>query len=129
VWHIHPSSLLAYLKRKMRFGYWRALLYLRFPDKISGDAHTDPLLKRQFLIVALFILVGLAAIVWPPLWFGVLFMLLAFLMTTLPFVRWAWDRDRPVALAWPAVIFLRVVLQGMALGWGLVSQIVRRHDN
>jgi cellulose synthase/poly-beta-1,6-N-acetylglucosamine synthase-like glycosyltransferase len=129
VWHVHPSDLVSYLKRKMRFGYWRALLYLHFPDKISGDAHTDPLLKPQFALVALSILMGLGALVWSLLWFGVLLMLLAFLMTTLPFVRWAWSRDRQVALAWPAVAFLRVVLQGMALGWGLVSQIVRRRDN
>ncbi|MCD6285614.1 MAG: glycosyltransferase, partial [Anaerolineae bacterium] len=45
VWHVHPDKLNVYLKRKMRVGYWRALLYTRFPSKIAGDAHTDPLLK------------------------------------------------------------------------------------
>ncbi|MBN1249321.1 MAG: glycosyltransferase, partial [Anaerolineae bacterium] len=128
VWHIHPSTLTAYLKRKMRFGYWRALLYLRFPDKISGDAHTDPLLKPQFALVALSLLLGFGSLFWPPLWFGVGLGLLTFLVTTLPFVRWAWSRDRAVAAVWPLIAFLRVVLQGIALGWGLLTQFLRGRD-
>lgn len=128
VWHVHPSTLVAYLKRKMRFGYWRALLYVRYPDKISGDAHTDPLLKPQFALAALALLMGLGCVVWLPLWLGVGLALLAFLATTVPFVRWAWTRDRAVAAVWPPIAFLRVVLQGIALAWGLITQLGRRRD-
>lgn len=128
VWHIHPSTLGSYLKRKMRFGYWRALLYLRYPDKISGDAHTDPLLKLQFDLVAFSILMLLGAALWSPFLLIAGLSFLAFAFTTLPFVRWAWTRDQGVALAWPGVAFLRVILQGIALTWGFVTQIVRGRD-
>jgi len=124
VWHVHPTSVKAYLKRKMRFGYWRALLYIRYPNKISGDAHTDPLLKPQFALVALVGLLAAAGLFFSPLWIGATVALSAFCLTTLPFVRWAWPRDRAVALAWPVIAFLRVLLQGVALAVGLLSNLV-----
>lgn len=126
VWHIHPDSLTSYLRRKGRFGYWRALLYMRYPNKIAGDTHTDPALKAQFLIVALMMLLGVGALFWWPLWIAVIILLGAFLVTTLRFVRWAWSRDRAVALAWPVVTFLRVLVQGVGLVVGLSAHLLHR---
>lgn len=123
VWHRHPATLGRYLARKARFGYWRALLYVRYPDKISGDAHTDPALKLQFALAALLGLALATAVFWPPAWVAALLALTFFLVTTLPFVRWAWRRDRAVALVWPGVTLLRVVVQGLGLTLGLLRQI------
>jgi glycosyltransferase involved in cell wall biosynthesis len=127
VWHRHPASLRHYLARKGLYGYWRALLYLRYPDKISGDAHTDPALKAQFALLALAgvsLLIGLA---WRPALLPAAAALVAFFGSTLPFVRWAWRRDRAVALAWPAVTLLRVAVQGCGLALGLLRHgLVRR---
>jgi glycosyltransferase involved in cell wall biosynthesis len=120
VWHRHPDSLRAYLARKGRYGLWRALLYLRYPEKIGGDAHTDPALKVQFVLVALAGLLGVGGLAWWPLIVAGAWVFVAFLVTTLPFVRWAWRRDRAVALAWPAVTLLRVAVQGVGLAAGLV---------
>jgi glycosyltransferase involved in cell wall biosynthesis len=126
VYHPHPASLRAYLARKGRYGLWRALLYLRYPEKIAGDAHTDPALKLQFLLVALVGLLGVGGLVWRPLWAAAALALGGFLGTTLPFVRWAWPRDRAVALAWPGVTLLRVLVQGVGLAVGLVYHGLRR---
>lgn len=120
VWHRHPSRLRQYLLRKGRYGYWRALLYLRYPDKAGGDAHTDPMLKWQFVAAALLLLLLVGGAVWSLLWMGAATALAAFLLTTLPFIRWAWPRDRAVALVWPWVTLLRSVIQGAGLAWGLV---------
>lgn len=125
VWHRHPATLGRYLARKARFGYWRALLYVRYPDKISGDAHTDPALKSQFALVALLGLAVISGLFWPPAWIAALLLLVLFLATTLSFVRWAWRRDRAVALIWPGVTLLRVVVQGLGLALGLLRQVVR----
>ncbi len=125
VWHRHPTTLRRYLARKARFGYWRALLYVRYPDKISGDTHTDPALKSQFALVALLGLAAIAGLFWRPAWIAVALLLALFLGTTLSFVRWAWRRDRAVALIWPGVTLLRVVVQGLGLALGLLRQIVR----
>lgn len=126
VTHRHPASLSAYLLRKARFGYWRAFLYMRYPEKIAGDTHTDPSLKVQFALVALIGLLGLGGVFWPLLWAAAAVSLCGFVLTTLPFVRWAWRRDRAVALAWPAVTFLRVLLQGGGLALGLLLRLARR---
>jgi cellulose synthase/poly-beta-1,6-N-acetylglucosamine synthase-like glycosyltransferase len=125
VWHLHPATLGSYLRRKMRFGYWRALLYARLPEKISGDAHTDPMLKPQFGLLALALVLGAGSLVYHPLVYAAIAILCLFFVTTLPFVRWAWSRDRVVALAWPWVTFLRVVLQGATLGAGFVLHKLR----
>jgi cellulose synthase/poly-beta-1,6-N-acetylglucosamine synthase-like glycosyltransferase len=125
VWHQHPATLGRYLARKARFGYWRALLYVRYPDKISGDAHTDPALKPQFALAALLGLSVVAGVFWPPAWLLALLLLVLFLATTLSFVRWAWQRDRAVALIWPSVTLLRVIVQGSGLALGLLRQVVK----
>ncbi|MCS7287073.1 MAG: glycosyltransferase [Anaerolineae bacterium] len=119
VWHIHPSNLRGYLTRKARYGFWRGLLYLWHPEKRKGDAHTDPALKKQFALLALMVLSLVGGLFWRPLVLGVAVALLAFLWTTLPFVRWAWTRDRAVALAWPWVTLLRGLFQGAGLAVGL----------
>jgi glycosyltransferase involved in cell wall biosynthesis len=120
VYHRHPESLAVYLRRKARYGLWRALLYLRYPERIGGDAHTDSMLKPQFVLVALGGLAVLGGLLWRPLLALVAGALFAFGVTTLPFARWAWRRDRAVALAWPGVTLLRVALQGAGLALGLV---------
>jgi len=120
VYHRHPVSLWAYLVRKGRYGFWRARLYLRYPEKTGGDVHTDPALKAQFVLVALAGLLVLGGLAWWPLALAGVGALLTFLATTLPFVRWAWSRDRAVALIWPVVALLRVAVQGVGLAVVLV---------
>jgi len=131
VWHQHPVSLRHYLTRKALYGFWRALLYLRYPDKISGDAHTDPALKAQFALLAVAIMSALASLIWWPLVLLAGATLLLFLGTTLPFVRWAWPRDHVVALIWPGVTLLRVGMQGAGLSLGLLKQSLagRKHTH
>lgn len=120
VWHTHPATLRAYLARKIRYGFWRGLLYLRHPEKRKGDAHTDPALKKQFALLALTLLFLVGGLFWAPFLLGAVGSLIVFLWTTLPFVRWAWARDRAVALAWPWVTLLRGLCQGAGLAVGLI---------
>ncbi len=135
VWHRHPATLNAYLRRKALYGYWRALLYIKQPDKAAGDSHTDPMLKVQFVLVAVMAILGVLGLLsraarrW--LWGGAGAAVGAFGVTTWPFVRWAWPRDRTVALLWPGVVWLRALVQGTGLALGLVvhgRRKLRRDD-
>jgi GT2 family glycosyltransferase len=129
VWHPHPASLRGYLVRKARYGFWRALLYLRYPEKIGGDTHTDPGLKLQFALIALLGLLALGGLFWRPLLWGAGAALVGFLVTTLGFARWAWSRDRAVALTWSLVTLLRVVAQGVMLAAGFAWHGVVARQN
>ncbi len=128
VWHTHPSTLAAYLRRKARYGFWRGWLYIWHPEKRSGDAHTDPALKKQFALLLLTGVCLVGGVLWRPLLLGAAGALIAFLWTTLPFVRWAWTRDRAVALAWPWVTLLRGLFQGAGLAVGLAYHRLRVHE-
>jgi len=119
VWHRHPTSLIYYLRRKGRYGYWRALVYLWHPTKIGGDSHTDPGLKQQFLLAGLAGL-SLFSVVWS-LW-GLMLtggLLLWLLATTLPFAQRVWARDKGVALIAPGIHTLRAIVQAATLAIGL----------
>lgn len=119
VWHTHPSNLKSYLARKARYGFWRGLIYLRHPEKRKGDTHTDPALKSQFVLLLLTLASIGGGIFWFPLRVVAGASLIAFLLATFPFVRWAWPRDRRVALVWPGVTLLRGLVQGAGLAFGL----------
>jgi len=45
--HRHPSDLRRYLWRKLRFGYFRAQLYGRFPTRVQQDGYTPRLMPVQ----------------------------------------------------------------------------------
>ena len=124
--HTHPESLTAYLRRKMRYGYWRALLYQTHPGKLAGDDHTDPWLKAQAVLAVAAEGALIVGFVWPPALLIAVGAAAAFAETTVPFCMWAWQRDRGVALLWPWVTWLRVQLQGIALGWGWLRHSCRR---
>ena len=47
--------------------------------------------------------------------------LLVFLLSTAPFTRKAWSKDKPVALASPFLLFVRAAALGFGYAWGLVK--------
>jgi cellulose synthase/poly-beta-1,6-N-acetylglucosamine synthase-like glycosyltransferase len=121
VWHQHPVSLSKYLRRKAQYGWWRARIYLRHPDKIRGDTHTEPALKMQFALLALIFGSLAGALVGQPFLLLIAALaLIALVLTTFPFVRWAWSRDVAVALVWMPITLLRVLVQGAGLALGLI---------
>jgi cellulose synthase/poly-beta-1,6-N-acetylglucosamine synthase-like glycosyltransferase len=38
--HFHTSNIFKYLKEQFRHGFWRAKLYLNYPERLSGDDYT-----------------------------------------------------------------------------------------
>jgi glycosyltransferase involved in cell wall biosynthesis len=120
VWHVHATSLWLYLRKKARYGFWRALVYRWHPGKIRGDSHTDPILKLQFALVALGGLCVLAALADGRLLKVVPLPCLALVATTLPFAVRSWPRDRVAALIAPPIHTLRAIVQAGALAVGLV---------
>ncbi|MHB1132133.1 MAG: glycosyltransferase family 2 protein [Chloroflexota bacterium] len=115
--HHQPDSLGAYLRRKWRHGYWRAPVYRRFPGKLAGDSYTPRSTQVQFAaaLATLALLPCRRTRPWA------LCTLLVFLGAALPFARRALPSGGDVALATPAILFLR----SLALGLGLLGGALR----
>ena len=129
--HLHSATLRAYLRKKGIIGYWKAQVVRRFPGRAAADSHTPQVMKVQMLL-ALVILAALgAALLLAPFagrWGVPGITLLApaavgvalFILTTVPFARKCWTKDRAVALAAPALLFGRAAALGVGYGWGVL---------
>ena len=51
VYHTHPDTLAAYLKKKYKFAFWRMFAVRKNPDKAIKDSHTPQLMKMQLMLV------------------------------------------------------------------------------
>jgi lipopolysaccharide/colanic/teichoic acid biosynthesis glycosyltransferase/glycosyltransferase involved in cell wall biosynthesis len=128
VYHRHSDTLLKYGRKKFQIGYWKAQIIRRFPNRAVKDSHTPQVLKLQMLLMALLLgsltLPLLAGWLWPAaaLWAAIVPLAVAgtYLLTTLPFCRKAWGKDRAVALAAPGLLALRALALGFGYGWGLL---------
>lgn len=117
VYHRHVATWPAYLRLKARRGYWRMLVYRRYPGKALRDSYTPQLLKVQVLLVYLAAGLALLAPVWPWLIWGAGLSALALCLSAWPFTRLVRRLDRPVA-AW-ALLF--VVLRACAFAVGVLA--------
>lgn len=122
-YHTHPESLLDYLRRKFQYALWRAVVYQRMPSKVASETRTPPTQKMQIVIAFALLLAAFGALVWPPLVWGIVALLMLFVATTLPFIRSCWPRDPRVALAAPLVFGLAAYAGGAG---GIVSLFNRR---
>lgn len=57
VYHTHPDSLIHYLRVKFFRAYWRTRMYVKHPQKSVQDSYTPHVLKINFFVGGLFLLV------------------------------------------------------------------------
>src|SRR6202008_3724577 len=56
VYHTHPCTLWAYIKKKYKFAFWRVLAVRKNPGKAVKDSHTPQLMKLQLLFAPVLLL-------------------------------------------------------------------------
>lgn len=118
--HKHSDSVRAYFRKKYHIGYWKAQIVRRYPDRAVKDSHTPQVMKLQMLLAGLTLATLPAAFIvqWGfalplalVLWFG---------LTTIPFLRKAWLRDKGVTGWVPVLLGARAVALGLGYGWGVL---------
>jgi glycosyltransferase involved in cell wall biosynthesis len=120
VYHTHPASLLAYLKKKYKFAFWRVLAVRKNPKKCVKDSHTPQMMKLQLLLLpALALAIVSECLGWVAFPLGWI-VLAAFVVSTLRFSRRAWVKDRMVGLASPALLAARASAQFLGIAAGLM---------
>ena len=121
VYHTHPDSFLKYLKLKFRRGYWRMVVYRRYPDKAVKDSYTPAVIKIQTMLMALSLTFFPLALVYSSLIYLVLLSWGIIILSAIPFSFKTFKKDRPVGLISPGVILLR----SMVFALGSMSGAVR----
>ncbi|OLN27990.1 Glycosyl transferase, group 2 family protein [Desulfovibrio sp. DV] len=123
VCHLHPATLARYVRIKARRACWRFRACRDHPGKLVCDGYTPSIIRVQTVLAGL---AALGLLLWPlSLAGGVLAgaALAALLGTTVPFVRFAARRDRPVAVAAPAIILARSLAFAGGLGWAIATKL------
>jgi glycosyltransferase involved in cell wall biosynthesis len=125
VGHTHPDTLASYLKKKHKFAFWRMLAVSKNPRKGFKDSHTPQLMKLQLLFAPLLLAGAAFDIVARPNVPASVLILVAFLLSTLPFALRTMAKDPALGVLSPALLALRTCAQGL----GVISGIIYAHGN
>lgn len=121
VYHTHPDTLLKYLRVKFGRGYWRMVVYRKYPEKAVKDSYTPGVIKIQTLLMALSM--GFLALSW--FVHGALSLALSawaiIIVSSFPFSFKTFKKDLLVGLMSPGIILLR----SLVFATGSLSGIVR----
>ena len=120
VFHRHVAGWRAYMRLKIRRGYWRILALKMHPGKALHDSYTPQLLKGQVLLV--YALLGLLPIgvLGLPVGWPAATLFLTLCLSVLPFARLVWRVDRGViAWAWPFIL-----ARSVAFALGIVGGLI-----
>lgn len=118
--HRHSQSLRAYGRKKYWIGYWKARFIRRYPERLAKDSHTPQVLKLQMGLAALMLAAAVGALLLPLLGWVMGGVTAVFFLTTLPFCRKAWPKDRAVALVAPFLLFIRAFALGFGFACGSI---------
>jgi len=107
VYHTHSDTFIKYLKLKFRRGYWRMVVYRRYPDKAVKDSYTPAVIKIQTIVMALSLPFFFLSWLAPDLIYLVLLPCAIIVLTSLPFSFKTFKKDKIVGLISPVIILLR----------------------
>jgi cellulose synthase/poly-beta-1,6-N-acetylglucosamine synthase-like glycosyltransferase len=123
VYHLnHPDTIKRYARLKFGRGYWRTVVYKKFPEKMLKDTYTPQTLKLQILSSILFVIAFLLTIFCPPLKvYPILFAVIFFALSILPFTLSALKKDPITGIIAPFFLFVRASALGLGMLWGVCS--------
>ncbi|HEU4635968.1 MAG TPA: glycosyltransferase [Edaphobacter sp.] len=128
VYHTHPATFSSYLRKKYKFAFWRILAVRKNPAKGVKDSHTPQLMKLQLLFVpALLGSILLDVLTGWRIHLSML-VIVAFLLSTLPFALRALKKDPVVGVLSPLLLAARSFAQllGVASGTAYVARHSRQ---
>ncbi|MGA8272582.1 MAG: glycosyltransferase [Candidatus Sulfotelmatobacter sp.] len=120
VFHTHPDTLWAYLKKKYKFAFWRVLAVSKNRIKAVKDSHTPQLMKLQLLFLPALLPAVVYDLLLRPKIPASGVVLAIFLMSTIPFVLRATTRDPIVGILAPALLAARSCAQVLGVAAGLI---------
>jgi tetratricopeptide (TPR) repeat protein len=123
VYHCHNESLAGYLRRKFTYGYWRVLVYRRYPARAVEDTHTPQTQKLQVIALPLSLLALASAVVWPPALTLFLVTFVLFWLSALPLITRALRQDICLGMVTALLVPLRAGAIASGLATGVLASI------
>jgi glycosyltransferase involved in cell wall biosynthesis len=120
VYHLnHPDSIKRYVRLKFWRGYWRMVVYKKYPNKMLKDSYTPQTLKLQIMFLFLS-LICLPLMGWQPhlMFYPLTLSVAGFVLSALPLTVWALRKDLFVGIFSPLMIFVRAASLGLGIIWG-----------
>jgi len=127
VYHLnHPDSIMRYARLKFWRGYWRMVVYRRYPSKMLRDSYTPQTLKTQILFLFLF-LIGFPLVWLTPhlIIYPLFFSIAGFILSVLPLTLLALKKDILVGILSPFFVSIRSFSLGLGIIWGIFSWKIR----
>jgi len=120
VYHLnHPSTIRRYSRLKFWRGYWRTVVYKRFPDKMLKDTYTPQTLKLQILSLFLLIAVIPFAAISSKGVYPLIVIAISFCILSLSFIVLAMRRDPLIGVCAPFFLCIRAASLGFGMLWGI----------
>jgi len=110
VYHTHPDTFLKYLKIKFWRGYWRMIVYRRFPHKAVKDSYTPAVIKIQTIAMAFSFPLLILSLFISKIIPMVLFCWGIIILSSLPFCLKTYEKDKIVGLISPGIVLIRSVV-------------------
>lgn len=114
VCHRHQDSFAKYLRLKFKRGYWRMVVYRKYPEKAFKDTYTPVVIKLQTLMAALSLPVTLFAVVYPKVITITALLFVAIMLSSTAFSIKTFNKDPVVGFISPVIVLGRSI--AFALG-------------
>jgi GT2 family glycosyltransferase len=121
VYHSHPNTLPSYLKKKYKFAFWRVLAVHNNPAKMVKDSHTPQMMKLQLLFLPMLLLSAAYDLVSRRALLAPVAVIVAFVLSTLPFVIRTWRKDLLIAFLSPLLLAARASAQVIGVASGTMN--------
>lgn len=120
VFHMHPTRLVDYLKKKQKFAYWRMLAVKKNPNKMVKDSHTPQMMKFQLLFPPAIIATAVFELIYRGNFYLTFSLLILFMLTALRFTIKALKGDLIAGMISPILLFLRAAAQFWGVSRGII---------
>jgi GT2 family glycosyltransferase len=114
VYHRHQNSFVKYFRLKFRRGYWRMVVYRKYPGKALKDTYTPIVIKLQTLMAVLLLPVTVSSVVFPKMLTVTALFCLAIMVSSFSFSIKTFHKDPVVGIISPLVVLGRSI--AFALG-------------
>ncbi len=128
VYHTHPDTLKKYLKVKFWRGYWRLVVYARYPEKALKDSYTPAVIKAQTLIMLLILIMIPLTLLFltSTLFYFISGLIGGLVLISIPFSINVFKKDKAIGILSPFYCFLRAGVFAAGSAGGIVSVLITR---